>query len=47
MSVWRTIVAVGGGIIAATAREYGCTLVTRDKPLLDYGREGHVSVLSC
>jgi PIN domain nuclease of toxin-antitoxin system len=34
-------------IMAATAREYGCTLVTRDKPLLDYGRKGHLSVLAC
>lgn len=34
-------------IIAATAREFGCTLITRDKPLLDYGRKGHVSVLAC
>jgi PIN domain nuclease of toxin-antitoxin system len=34
-------------IIAATAREYGFTLMTRDKALLDYGREGHLSVLEC
>jgi PIN domain nuclease of toxin-antitoxin system len=34
-------------IIAATAREYGYTVMTRDKALLDYGREGHLSVLEC
>ena len=34
-------------IIAAIAREYGFTVVTRDRELLDYGREGHLSVLEC
>jgi PIN domain nuclease of toxin-antitoxin system len=34
-------------IIAATAREYGYTVMTRDRALLDYGREGHLSVLEC
>lgn len=34
-------------IIVATAREYGCTLITRDRVLLDYGGKGHVSVLAC
>lgn len=34
-------------IIAATAREFGYTVMTRDKALLDYGREGHLSVLEC
>ncbi len=34
-------------IIAATARELGATLVTRDRALLDYGRQGHVAVLGC
>jgi PIN domain nuclease of toxin-antitoxin system len=34
-------------IIAATARDYGCTLVTRDRLLLDYGEQGHVRVLAC
>jgi PIN domain nuclease of toxin-antitoxin system len=34
-------------IIAATAREFGFTVMTRDKALLDYGREGHLSVLEC
>jgi len=34
-------------IIAATAREYGFTVVTRDRPLLDYGKQGYLSVLEC
>jgi PIN domain nuclease of toxin-antitoxin system len=34
-------------IIAATAREHGYTVMTRDEALLDYGREGHLSVLEC
>jgi PIN domain nuclease of toxin-antitoxin system len=34
-------------IIAATARELGATLVTRDRALLAYGEQGHVAVLEC
>jgi PIN domain nuclease of toxin-antitoxin system len=34
-------------IIAATARELGATLVTRDRALLAYGEQGHVAVLAC
>jgi PIN domain nuclease of toxin-antitoxin system len=34
-------------IIAATAREYGLRLVTRDRILLDYGNDGHLDVLAC
>ena len=34
-------------IIAATAREFGFAVVTRDKPLLDYGELGYLSVLEC
>jgi PIN domain nuclease of toxin-antitoxin system len=34
-------------IIAATARELGATLVTRDHVLLDYGAQGHVAVVEC
>ena len=34
-------------IIAATARELGATLVTRDGALLRYGEQGHVAVLEC
>jgi PIN domain nuclease of toxin-antitoxin system len=34
-------------IIAATARELGATLVTRDRMLLDYGEQGHVKIIAC
>ncbi len=34
-------------IIAATARELGATLMTRDRALLEYGKQGHVAVLEC
>jgi PIN domain nuclease of toxin-antitoxin system len=34
-------------IIAATAREYGFTVLTRDKTLLDYGKQGYLNVLEC
>lgn len=34
-------------IIVATARDHGCTLITRDRALLDYGDQGHVRVLEC
>ncbi len=34
-------------IIAATAREYGFTVMTRDRPLLDYAKEGYLSVIEC
>ncbi len=34
-------------IIAATAREYGYTVMTRDRALLDYGAQGYLSVLEC
>lgn len=34
-------------IIAATARECGATLITRDRALLDYGEQGHVRVVAC
>jgi PIN domain nuclease of toxin-antitoxin system len=34
-------------IIAATAREYGYKLVTRDRPLLEYARQGHVQAILC
>jgi PIN domain nuclease of toxin-antitoxin system len=33
--------------LAATAREFGFTVMTRDAALLDYGRQGHLSVLAC
>jgi PIN domain nuclease of toxin-antitoxin system len=34
-------------IIAATAREHGYQLVTRDGLLLDYAAEGHIQALAC
>jgi PIN domain nuclease of toxin-antitoxin system len=34
-------------ILAATARELGATLVTRDRALLAYGAQGHIAVLEC
>ncbi|HTQ13726.1 MAG TPA: type II toxin-antitoxin system VapC family toxin [Rhizomicrobium sp.] len=34
-------------IIAATAREFGFTVVTRDSALLEYARQGHLSALMC
>ena len=34
-------------IIAATAREYGYMLMTRDRLLLDYAGQGHVQAIGC
>lgn len=34
-------------IIAATAREFGYTLVTRDRPLLAYAEQGHIRAICC
>jgi PIN domain nuclease of toxin-antitoxin system len=34
-------------IFAATAREHGYTLMTRDGALLAYAREGHLSAVEC
>jgi PIN domain nuclease of toxin-antitoxin system len=34
-------------ILAATAREYGFRLMTRDGPLLDYGLRGHMRIIRC
>jgi PIN domain nuclease of toxin-antitoxin system len=34
-------------IIAATARECGFTVMTRDRALLNYAKEGHLSVIEC
>jgi PIN domain nuclease of toxin-antitoxin system len=36
-----------GRIIAATAREHGYTVMTRDAALLAYAREGHLSAVEC
>ena len=34
-------------IVAATARDLGATLITRDSALLNYGRQGHLSIVAC
>jgi PIN domain nuclease of toxin-antitoxin system len=34
-------------IIAATAREFGFTVMTRDSRLLDYAKQGYLSALQC
>jgi len=34
-------------IIAATAREYGYTVMTRDRALLDYAAQGYLAVIEC
>jgi len=34
-------------IIAATAREHGYTVMTRDATLLAYAREGYLSAVEC
>jgi PIN domain nuclease of toxin-antitoxin system len=34
-------------IVAATAREYGYTLMTRDRLLLDYAEQGHIRAVCC
>jgi PIN domain nuclease of toxin-antitoxin system len=34
-------------IIAATAREHGFIVVTRDRALLEYGKWGYLNVLEC
>ncbi len=34
-------------IILATARDLGCTLITRDRALLKYGEQGHIRTAQC
>jgi PIN domain nuclease of toxin-antitoxin system len=34
-------------ILAATAREHGFQLVTRDRRLLDYAKQGYIQALAC
>ena len=34
-------------ILAATAREHNFRLVTRDRRLLDYAKQGHIQALGC
>ena len=33
--------------VCATAREHGYQLMTRDRPLLAYGEQGHMHILPC
>jgi len=33
--------------IAATARQHGYTVMTRDRDILDYAQAGHLSAISC
>jgi PIN domain nuclease of toxin-antitoxin system len=37
----------GDQIIAATAREFGFTVMTRDRDILDYAEAGYLSALPC
>lgn len=34
-------------ILAATARTFGYRLMTRDRPLLEFGAEGHLQAIAC
>jgi len=34
-------------IIAATVRDLGATLITRDRALLDYAEQGHLRAVAC
>jgi PIN domain nuclease of toxin-antitoxin system len=34
-------------IVAATARDIGATLITRDRALLAYAEQGHLRVIAC
>ncbi len=34
-------------IIIATARQYGLTIITRDRLILNYAKEGHVKAIEC
>jgi len=34
-------------ILVATVREFGYTLVTRDRHLLEYGTKGHIKTIKC
>jgi len=34
-------------IIIATAREFGLTVVTRDRALLDYANDGYLNAIAC
>jgi PIN domain nuclease of toxin-antitoxin system len=34
-------------IISATAREFGFAVMTRDRALLDYAKQGYLSAIEC
>ncbi len=34
-------------IIIATARQYGLSIITRDKLILNYAKDGHVKAIAC
>lgn len=34
-------------ILIATTRELGATLITRDRALIEYGKQGHIAVVEC
>ncbi len=34
-------------VIVATAREYGYVVITRDRVMLEYAKQGHLSALEC
>lgn len=34
-------------IIAATSREFGYKIMTRDRPLLEYATQGHIQAIAC
>jgi PIN domain nuclease of toxin-antitoxin system len=34
-------------ILAATAREFGYILITRDRPLLNYAEQGYIRAIAC
>ena len=38
---------IADALMAAAARAYGLTLVTRDKALLDYAAQGYIQALEC
>lgn len=37
----------GDRILVATAREYGHVIMTSDRPILDYARQGFVQAMKC
>jgi PIN domain nuclease of toxin-antitoxin system len=37
----------GDGLLVTSARHLGIPIVTRDRRIIDYGRDGHVQVIPC